>query len=46
LPEVGARMRSFGMEPITSTSEEYNVLAQKELAKWTELARANNISMQ
>lgn len=46
MPAVGARMRSFGMEPITSTPEEYNALAQKELAKWTELARANNISMQ
>jgi len=46
MPAVGARMRGFGMEPITSTPEEYNALAQKELAKWTELARGNNIRMQ
>ena len=46
MPAVQARMRGLGMEPITSTPEEYNALAQRELSKWTELARANKISMQ
>jgi len=39
-------MRGLGMEPITSTPDEYNALAQRELSKWMELARANKISMQ
>jgi tripartite-type tricarboxylate transporter receptor subunit TctC len=46
MPAVQARMRGLGMEPVTSTPEEYNAMARKELTKWTELARANNISLQ
>src|SRR5262245_2983454 len=45
-PAIQARMRGLGMEPVTSTPEEYNALARKELMKWTELARANNITLQ
>jgi tripartite-type tricarboxylate transporter receptor subunit TctC len=46
MPGVQARMRALGMIPMTSTPEEYNELARKEVAKWRELARANNISIQ
>ena len=46
LPTVQARMRSFGLSPITSTPEEYNQLAARELAKWRELAVANKLSIQ
>ena len=46
LPAVQARMRVFGMVPATSTSEEYNLLAARELAKWRDLAQANKLSIQ
>ena len=44
-PEIQARMRAFGLTPVTSTPEEYDELAARELAKWRELAAANKLSI-
>lgn len=46
LPAVQARMRAFGLTPVTSTPEEYDRLAQRELAKWRDLAQTNKLSIQ
>ncbi|MET0276857.1 MAG: tripartite tricarboxylate transporter substrate-binding protein [Pseudorhodoplanes sp.] len=46
LPAIEARMRAFGLSPATSTPEEYNALAARELAKWQDLARTNNLTIQ
>lgn len=46
LPAVQARMRAFGLTPVTSTPEEYDELAARELAKWRDLAKANKLSIQ
>jgi tripartite-type tricarboxylate transporter receptor subunit TctC len=46
LPAIQARMRAFGLTPVTSTPEEYDELAARELAKWRELAAANKLSIQ
>ena len=46
LPAVQARMRGFGLSPATSTPEQYNALAARELAKWQDLAKANNLQIQ
>ena len=43
MPEIQARMRGFGLSPATSTPEEYNALAARELAKWQDLAKTNNL---
>ncbi len=45
-PDVRARMAAFGLQPRTSTSDEYNAMAEKELVKWRDLARANNIVLE
>jgi tripartite-type tricarboxylate transporter receptor subunit TctC len=45
LPAVQARMHSFGLTPVTSTPEEYDQLAARELTKWRELARSNKLSI-
>jgi tripartite-type tricarboxylate transporter receptor subunit TctC len=46
LPAIQARMRAFGLSPATSTPEEYNALAARELAKWQDLARTNKLTIQ
>ena len=46
LPPIQARMRAFGLTPVTSTPEDYDRLAARELAKWRELAEANKLSIQ
>ncbi len=45
MPALQKRMQAFGLTPVTSTSEEYNELATRELTKWRELAKANKISI-
>lgn len=45
LPAVQARMRVFGLTPVTSTPAEYDRLAARELAKWRDLAQANKLSI-
>jgi tripartite-type tricarboxylate transporter receptor subunit TctC len=45
LPAIQARMRAFGLAPVTSTPEEYDQLAERELAKWRDLAQTNNLSI-
>jgi tripartite-type tricarboxylate transporter receptor subunit TctC len=44
-PEIQARMRAFGLTPVTSTPAEYDELAARELAKWRDLAAANKLSI-
>jgi tripartite-type tricarboxylate transporter receptor subunit TctC len=46
MPDIRERVRGLGMEPFVSTPEQYNELARNEVKKWTDLARANHISMQ
>jgi tripartite-type tricarboxylate transporter receptor subunit TctC len=45
LPAIQAKMRAFGLTPVTSTPEEYDQLAKSELAKWRDLATANKLSI-
>ncbi|GLS16131.1 Bug family tripartite tricarboxylate transporter substrate binding protein [Hydrogenophaga electricum] len=43
LPEIAARVRDIGQEPIASTPEEYNAYLQAEMKKWEPVVKATGI---
>ena len=42
-PEMGARMAQLGMEPVGSTSQEYEAIVRTEIAKWTQVVKTAGI---
>ena len=44
-PEIASRVAELGAEPAVSSSEEFGRFIAAELAKWTEVARRSNISL-
>jgi tripartite-type tricarboxylate transporter receptor subunit TctC len=46
LPDVVARLRPLGIEPVGSSSEEFARILASDIARWTEVAKAGNIKME
>ncbi len=44
-PEMGARMAQLGMEPVGSTSAEYEAIVRTEIAKWTQVVKTAGIKL-
>ena len=42
-PEMGARMAQLGMEPVGSSSQEYEAIVRTEIAKWTQVVKTAGI---
>jgi tripartite-type tricarboxylate transporter receptor subunit TctC len=42
-PEVTARMAQLGMEPVGSTSEQYNATTRTEIDKWARVIKTSGI---
>ena len=45
-PEMGARMAQLGMEPVGSTSQEYETIVRTEIAKWTQVVKSAGIKLE
>lgn len=45
-PDVSARFRELGVEPAGNTSEEFARIVKEDIARWTEVAKANNIKIE
>lgn len=45
-PEMGARMAQLGMEPVGSTSQEYETIVRTEIAKWTQVVKTAGIKLE
>jgi tripartite-type tricarboxylate transporter receptor subunit TctC len=45
-PEINKRMRALGVEPVGNTSEEYARIVEADIARWTSIAKANNIKIE
>jgi tripartite-type tricarboxylate transporter receptor subunit TctC len=45
LPEIASRLRADGMEPVTSTPEEFARFIGDEIAKWSKVVKAGNIKV-
>jgi tripartite-type tricarboxylate transporter receptor subunit TctC len=46
LPEVGARIRQIGQEPVGSTPEEYNALIRAEMKRWEPVVKATGAKLE
>jgi len=46
LPDVIARLKPLGIEPIGNSSEEFAKILAADIARWTEVAKAGNIKME
>ncbi len=46
LPEVGARIRQIGQEPVGSTPEEYNALIRAEMIRWEPVVKATGAKLE
>ncbi len=44
-PEVTARMAQLGMEPVGSTSEQYNATIRTEIDKWSRVIKTSGIKL-
>jgi len=44
-PDVQSRLRADGMEPATSTPEEFGRFIGEEIAKWSKVVKAGNIKV-
>ncbi|NML44293.1 tripartite tricarboxylate transporter substrate binding protein [Ramlibacter sp. G-1-2-2] len=44
-PEMGARMAALGLEPVGSTSEQYNTQIRQEIDRWTQVVKTANIKL-
>ena len=44
--EVTSRMAQLGMEPVGSTSEQYNAVIRTELAKWAQVIKTSGIKLE
>ncbi|MCC6473861.1 MAG: tripartite tricarboxylate transporter substrate binding protein [Burkholderiales bacterium] len=45
LPEVRARIRELGQEPVASTAEEYNAFIRAEMKRWEPVVKATGAKM-
>jgi len=45
LPEISARMRALGVDPVGNTSEEFRRVIASEIDRWTAVARARSIKL-
>jgi len=45
LPEVQARLRASGAEPTPSTPEEFARVVARDIATWSKVVKAGNISI-
>jgi len=45
-PEMGARMAQLGMEPVGSSSQEYEAIVRTEIAKWTQVVKTAGIKLE
>jgi tripartite-type tricarboxylate transporter receptor subunit TctC len=45
-PEMGARMAQLGMEPLGSSSQEYEAIVRTEIAKWTQVVKTAGIKLE
>jgi tripartite-type tricarboxylate transporter receptor subunit TctC len=46
LPEVVARLRPLGIQPVGNSSAEFAQILASDIARWTEVARAGNIRIE
>ena len=46
LPDVMARLRPFGIEPVGNSSQDFARILAADIARWTAVARAGNIRME
>jgi tripartite-type tricarboxylate transporter receptor subunit TctC len=44
-PEVTSRMAQLGMEPVGSTSEQYNAVIRQEIDKWSRVIKTSGIKL-
>lgn len=45
-PEMGTRMAQLGMEPVGSSSQEYEAIVRAEIAKWTQVVKTAGIKLE
>ena len=45
-PDVAERFRTISMTPIGNTSQEFSALIDREIKRWTEVAKAANIKLE
>jgi tripartite-type tricarboxylate transporter receptor subunit TctC len=45
-PDVVARLKPLGIQPVGNTSEEFAQIIAADIARWTEVARAGNIKIE
>jgi tripartite-type tricarboxylate transporter receptor subunit TctC len=43
--EVSSRMAQLGMEPVGSTSEQYNAAIRSEIDKWSRVIKTSGIKL-
>jgi len=46
LPDVVARLRPLGIQPVGNSSAEFAQVLASDIARWTEVARAGNIRIE
>ncbi len=46
LPDVIARLKPLGIEPVGNSSDEFANILASDIARWTEIAKAGNIKME
>jgi tripartite-type tricarboxylate transporter receptor subunit TctC len=46
LPDVIARLKPLGIEPVGNSSEDFAKILAADIARWTEVAKAGNIKME
>jgi tripartite-type tricarboxylate transporter receptor subunit TctC len=46
LPDVIARFKPLGIEPVGNSSEEFTRILASDIARWTDVAKAGNIRME
>jgi tripartite-type tricarboxylate transporter receptor subunit TctC len=43
---MGARMAQLGMEPVGSSSQEYEAIVRTEIAKWAQVVKTAGIKLE
>jgi tripartite-type tricarboxylate transporter receptor subunit TctC len=46
LPDVIARLKPLGIEPVGNSSEEFAKVLASDITRWTEVAKAGHIKME
>ena len=45
-PDVVARLRPLGIQPVGNSSKEFALILSSEIARWTAVAKAGNIKIE